>query len=78
MLGKENTVGSMNKTDAERRAMAEASLAWNFTKFEKFEPLFKTYFEVIGINPTTKQRMAIPKGTTEEKKEEQKAEPEFR
>jgi hypothetical protein len=67
MLGKENTAGSVNKTDAERRAMAAASLTWNFSKFDKFEPLFKTYFEVIGINPATKKRQDIIK---EEKKEE--------
>jgi hypothetical protein len=56
MLGKENTAGSIDKTDAERRAMAANSLTWNFTKFDKFEHFFKTYFEAIGINPTTKQR----------------------
>ena len=56
MLGNEHTVGSKQQSDADRRKLAEGSLAWNFTKFDKFEPLFKDYFEVIGINPVSKER----------------------
>ena len=67
MLGNEHTVGSITTTDAQKIAHADKSLEWNFAKFDRFETLFNSFFEVIGINPATKKRELKEK---EENKEE--------
>lgn len=55
MNTEEITAGAIRTTDMAKRQMAAASLEWNFKNITKFEPVFSPYFELMGIDPKTKQ-----------------------
>ncbi len=55
MLSKEMTAGGIKTSDEKKKQLAKASLTYNFKKEAQFVKLFGDYFEMVGIDPVTKQ-----------------------
>lgn len=54
MNEEEITAGAIRTTESQKRQYAAQSLSYNFKSIAKFEPIFKPYFDQMGIDPVTK------------------------